>query len=518
MKKVIVLLLSIIPFFLSAQQDCNYFQELNPVIEKIQINSTVSDFGPAFVENELWYSSFSEEDIKSLNKGVKKNVFYDIFITPADHEGNATGKGTIALKNISSGYHAGPVSYCQKTKELYITLSNFDNPEVKNAVFQKANIRLKIVILKKINGTWSLQGELPYNNPLYSVGHPAISTTGDTIFFSSNKPDSGFGKTDIYMATRQNGVWGKMVNLGETINTKDDEMFPFLYRDNMLIFASNGKQDNKGGLDLYYSCISKNGYSLPVNLTEFNSPSDDIGLVIHPNEKVGYFASNRTGGEGDDDIYKVVFQKKEKYYDLELLVLDKQSMNPISGVPVRMSDNNQIMQTDINGLLKRVLAKNTEYKITTELEGYINESAIVSTVGHPGGTIKVTLNIEKVKVGQVFTLENIFYHFDKWDILPESEIELNKLVKILNDNPELKVELGSHTDSRGTDEYNIVLSQKRSDSAVGYIISKGIDKNRIIAKGYGETQLVNRCDGTVECTEAEHRLNRRTEFKILEMK
>lgn len=518
MKKVIVLLLSIIPFFLSAQRDCNYFQDLKPIIEKIQINSPVSDFGPAFVENELWYSSFSEEDIQSLNKGVRKDVFYDIFVTPADNAGNVSGKGNIALKDISAGFHAGPVSYCQKTKELFVTLSNFDNPEVKNAVFQKANIRLKIIIMKKEGGEWNITGELPCNNPLYSVGHPAISTTGDTIFFSSNKPDSGFGKTDIYMATRQNGVWSEMVNLGENINTAGDEMFPFLHRGDMLIFASNGRQDNKGGLDLYYSCIIKNGFTQPVSINELNSSSDDIGLVVHPNERTGYFASNRSGGRGDDDIYKVVFQEKEKNYDLELLVRDKQSLNPVSAAPVRMSDNNQVVRTDASGLIKRALVKNTEYKVSTELEGYMNESATVSTVGHPGGTIQVTLNVEKVKVGQTFTLDNIFYQFDKWDILPESEVELNKLVKILNDNPELKVELGSHTDSRGTAEYNNLLSQKRSDSVVRYIVLKGIDKGRITAKGYGETQLVNRCDGTVECTEEEHRQNRRTEFKILEMK
>ena len=133
------------------------------------------------------------------------------------------------------------------------------------------------------------------------------------------------------------------------------------------------------------------------------------------------------------------------------------------------------------------------------------------------GVIKQTINVEKVVVGQKFVMENIFYDFDKWDILPESEVELNKLVKIMKDNPDWKVELGSHTDCRGSDPYNEVLSQKRSDSAVSYIISNGISSDRIIAKGYGETQLVNQCDDGVNCSEEEHRANRRTEFKILEL-
>jgi len=147
----------------------------------------------------------------------------------------------------------------------------------------------------------------------------------------------------------------------------------------------------------------------------------------------------------------------------------------------------------------------------------MNDSKTISTVGKPFGVIKDTLWVEKVEVGMKFVMENIYYDFDKWDILPESAVELDKLVKVMNDNPGWKVELGSHTDCRGSDDYNLVLSQKRSDSAVGYIISKGISADRIIAKGYGETELVNQCDDGVPCSEADHRKNRRTEFKILEM-
>lgn len=155
--------------------------------------------------------------------------------------------------------------------------------------------------------------------------------------------------------------------------------------------------------------------------------------------------------------------------------------------------------------------------VTTEIEGYQNSSKNITTVGKPFGIIKDTIWVEKVELGQKFVMENIFYDFDKWDILPQSEIELNKLIKIMNDNPSWKVELGSHTDSRGSDSYNEILSQKRSDSAVNYIIKNGISEDRIIAKDYGESQLVNQCKNGVECTDEEHRQNRRTEFKILEM-
>lgn len=593
MKKAIVLIFFIVPFFLSAQPDCSFFENSKFTIEKVNLNSSASDFGASFVGNELWYSAFSSSDIDIINKGEKKNVFYDIFVTPVDVEGNITGNSPVSLEKISSGYHAGPVSFCAATKELFVTFSNHENPEVQNAIFQKANIRLKIVVFKESGGNWNLVGELPFNNPLYSVGHPAISTTGDTLFFTSNKPEQGIGKADIYMATRENGVWGEMKNIGESVNTVEDDMFPFLFKNNMLIFASNGRQDSQGGLDLYYSCITPAGFTEPVSIKGLNSASDDFGLVIHPLEEVGYFGSKKTGGEGDDDIYKVVFAKKimvngrviddateqaiagaevvltdcsgnpvanttsgsdgqfsfrveemclkakaskppyhdetgdvkdnfvllrmKGDYNLELLVRDKQSQTPIPGAPVRFSDTNNLTNTDGNGLIKRELARNTNYTATSDLEGYMNESASFTTVKHPIGTVKIIINVEKVKVGQTFALENIFYNFDKWDILPESEIELDKLIKIMNDNPEWKVELGSHTDCRGSDTYNKTLSQKRSNSAVSYIISKGIGKERIIAKGYGETQLVNRCDDGVQCTEAEHRQNRRTEFKILKM-
>ena len=163
------------------------------------------------------------------------------------------------------------------------------------------------------------------------------------------------------------------------------------------------------------------------------------------------------------------------------------------------------------------LERNKSYSFRTDLTGYMNDSKTISTVGIMPGLIQDTLWVEKVEVQQKFVMENIYYDFDKWNILPESAVELDKLVKIMKDNPGWKVELGSHTDCRGSDAYNMKLSQKRSDSAVAYIVGKGISSNRITAKGYGETQLVNKCDDGVPCSEAEHRLNRRTEFKILEM-
>ena len=515
MKKTILAILFSFPLLLFAQKEYNFFEHTTSDIEELKsANTAASDFGPTLMHDTLWFSAYSTDEIEKLSNGKTKNVFYNLFSAAINAEGNITGNKESRLENISSGFHSGPVSWCPATNELFVTLSNYKNRKIENNVYQKADIRLRIVVLQQKNGEWKLKEELPFNSPDYSVGHPAISASGDTLFFTAKIPDYGKGKADIFMTIRENGKWGSMKNLGATINTTQDEMFPFLFKGSMLIFASNGLNEEETGLDLYYSCITNDGFSVSKPLEAFNSGYDDFGLVIHKNEEFGYFTSKKPGGTGDDDIYKIHFKKKK--YDLELLVRDKKSLKPIPSATVRFSDK-EVKQTNTNGIIRRELDYATEYTATSEVKGYMNESISFTTEGKKPGTLTETINIEKVKVGQKFTMENIFYDFDKWNILPESEVELDKLVKIMKDNPEWKVELGSHTDSRGSDAYNEILSQKRSDSAVGYIVSNDISKDRIIAKGYGETQLVNRCDDGVECSEKEHRKNRRTEFKILKI-
>ncbi len=513
MKRTLLFCMGILPLLLVAQTNSSFLENVTPRVEKTQINTPASDFGLSFVGDELWFSGFTDDEIDKLNEGKTDDVFYNIFATPLDANGQIQNKKELKLEDLSAGYHAGPVSFCEKTGELFVTISNFENPDIKNVVFQKASIPLKIIVLQKSGSGWEPNGELPFNSNSYSVAHPAVSVTGDTLFFASDIPDKGMGGTDIYMAVRKNGKWGEMTNLGAKINTAGDEMFPFFFKGNMLVYASNGKSDSKGGLDIYYSMLSGNDFATPQNLQAVNSPEDDFGLVIHPNEEIGYFASRKPGGEGDDDIYKVLFEGE---YELELLVRDKESRDPLSNVKVKFNDNTTLT-TNGNGLVFKELNKDAEYTATSEQEGYMNESVTFSTAGKSYGVIKEIINIEKVEVQQKFEMENIFYDFDKWELLPESESELDKLVKVMKDNPSWKVELGSHTDSRGSDEYNDQLSQKRAESAVNYIVSQGISKDRIIATGYGETQLVNECEDGVNCTDEQHQMNRRTEFTILEM-
>ena len=514
MKKALLILL-VLASFLGFSQNSDFLDNAVIKIEKTNINTAASDFGPAFVGDELWFSAFTGAEIDLIRQGKMNEVFYNLYSVPLDGKGNIRGNKVIRLEDVSSGYHAGPVSFCNKTEELFVTLSNFENPAIERVVFRKASIPLKVIILKRSGNNWTEAGEMPFNSSAYSVGHPAVSISGDTLLFASDIPGKGRGGTDIYMSVRRNGSWGDMVNLGESINSSGDEMFPFLHKGKYLVYASNGQVGGKGGLDLYYSEISGSGFNAPVNLEQLNSSADDFGLIINNDESIGYFVSKRDGGAGDDDIYKVIFEPAGSY-ELELLVRDRKTGDPVSNARVNFSDNMTRYTSGI-GLITRKLDKETDYTATSALEGYMNESVTFTTSGKPYGVLKEILEIEKVEIGQKFEIGNIYYEFDKWNILPESENELDKLVKVLKDNPSWKVELGSHTDCRGTDEYNMELSQKRSDSAVSYIVAHGINQGRIIAKGYGESQLVNNCSDGVDCTEDEHRMNRRTEFKILEM-
>lgn len=512
MKNLVLLLFGLFPLMLVAQNSCDFFEHRAIKIDKTDINTTQSDFGPAFVNNELWFSAYTPDEIEKLSRGKEKKIFYNLFSSTTDKEGNIIGSKNGQLEEISEGYHAGPVSYCEKTKELFVTLSNFENPEIRNKVYRKADIRLKIIVAKNVDGNWKAVEEFPFNDPSYSVGHPAISVTGDTLYFASNKPNTGFGETDIYMSVRANGSWGNPVNLGNKINSKYDEMFPFLYKGSVLFYASNKSDNQKGDLDILYSCINSEAMSEPQKADALNTDEDDFGLIIHDNGKVGYLTSRKAGGLGDDDIYKVTFTGE---YSLELLVMDKKSMQPIVNPKVNFSDRIAGVLSGV--VITRPLKEGSAIVATSEIEGFQNSSVTITTVGKPYGIIRDTIWVEKVEVGQIFVLENIYYDFDKWDILPESEVELNKVVQILNENPSWKVKLGSHTDCRGTDSYNEILSQKRSDSAVGYIVGKGIQKDRISAKGFGETQLVNDCTNGVECPDDLHRQNRRTEFTLVEM-
>lgn len=570
----------------------SFFDAVDIEIIYEKINTDASEIGPAFVQNRLWYSAFSDKDIRRSKSGQTDKVFYKQFYSETDNNGYIANNERIQLTDFDTPFHEGPAFYAPETGELFLTLSNFIDVEleVDGLIVKRKRMRLRLVLAQLTDNKWKISEEMPFNDPVYSVGHPSATTTADTIFFTSDIPENNSGETDIYMAIRSNGKWGVPVNLGANVNSPSKEMFPFYHKSGMLIFASN-RSGGQGGLDLYYSIIGENGFSAAQPIKQLNSSADDFGLIVHDNSKLGYFVSNRLGFDADDNIFRVEFN--EKQIAINGKVIDKLTNEPIDGANVMLTDCNNNMvaknKSSIDGtfvfenLLPRcykieaskeyytkneVLVPNsykTELQLTpekelevvivdfdnrmpvpgaiistkpnhsvnlnsdaifytrienqpainleTRAEGYLNQTKQINT--NFEGFKRDTIFMMKRELNRTFVLENIYYDLDKWDILPESEIELDKLVEILKENPTVVVELGSHTDSRGSDNYNLVLSQRRSNSAVAYIVSKGIPKSNIVAKGYGETMLINHCKNGVWCSDNDHRTNRRTEFKIL---
>jgi len=481
-------------------------------VSEIKTNTLNSDFGPAVIGESVYFTSFRTELIGKSDKELMNKEFYDLYKAGIDASGDIVGQRE-SVEEFLTRFHDGPVSWCSKTGELFITQSNYVDPAVVYKPFKNEDYKLRIVIARRLNNKWTVVEEFPYNNSRYSVGHPAINESGDTLFFASDMP-GGFGATDLYQSIRKDGKWSAPANLGDNVNTTGKEEFPFItgesYPEKCLIFASTAHNSN-GGFDLFY----KNRNHPKAEVCQFPAPintnNDDFAMTLPENVEFGYMTSSRPG-TGNDDIYKLTFSKYLKYLQ-EILVLDAKTLKPIPRALVNFCGKKS-GETGSDGLISFWLEKNSVCDVIASAMGYKDNHKLIK-VGSPkqGTVLRDTIFLDMI-VNEKIVLRNIYYDFDKWDILPESANELDRLVSLMKENPEMKVDLGSHTDSRGSDAYNLVLSQKRAKSAVDYIISKGIDQQRITGTGYGETQPINKPVGTKELTPAQHRENRRTEVYI----
>jgi outer membrane protein OmpA-like peptidoglycan-associated protein len=514
MKHLFILTPILISFFsvYAQSEKSGLFEESSVKMSEINSNTPRSDFGPAVIGDSLYFTSFRDEMVKKTDKKVIEMEFYDLYRAGIDDSGNVISKRQ-ALDEFITRFHDGPVSWCAKTGELFITQSNYVDPLVVFKPFRNENIKLRIVVAGKLSNTWTVVEEFPYNNPKYSIGHPAINESGDTLFFSSDMP-GGFGATDIYYSVRKNNRWGEPVNLGSQINTSEKEEFPFItgksYSGRFLIFASTGHK-SQGGFDLFYTQLSKPGYDVNQFSEPINTKFDDFSMGLPENVEYGYMTSNRPG-TGDDDIYKLTFNK---YIDhlLEIWVVDAKTLKSIPGALVNFC-NKSSNKTGSDGMVSLRFKRNSVCDVSASAFGYHDNHKLVKIGTPPQGTVLRDSIFLDLIVNEKIVLRNIYYDFDKWDILPESETELDLLIGLMKENSGMKVELSSHTDERGTDQYNLKLSQKRAQSAVNYIVSKGIDQLRIKAIGYGESQLIYKSSVVHKCTPEEHRENRRTEIFI----
>ncbi|MEY2704639.1 MAG: hypothetical protein RL407_701 [Bacteroidota bacterium] len=364
---------------------------------------------------------------------------------------------------------------------------------------------------------------------------PAFSTDGSELYFASNRP-GGYGGIDLYKATKlANGDFGNAVNLGPTVNTPGNELFPRPAKDGKFFFASDG-HPGFGKLDLLVAEKNENGIQVIRNLgPSFNSKGDDFGIFFTDYPKAGYISSNREGGVGDDDIY--FFEDKTpkpKIINVLLNVYTKEAkaagnvvVLPQTRVVLYGSDKKQLGGDFSNpqGRVRFTLSPESDYSIIASRNGYFSKSITYTTRGKTPDpatliqevtnvTLDTTIILDQLILEKAIVLDNIYYDLDKAEIRPDAALELDKLVKILKDNPSIRIELSSHTDSRSNDAYNLNLSQRRAQSAVDYIVSQGIAADRLVAKGYGETQLLIK----EAKTEEEHQTNRRTEFKVIEIK
>jgi peptidoglycan-associated lipoprotein len=503
----------------------------NPSFYKVKnlelINTPSSEYSPVFLNNELYFTSSRGNDKIYEATGTP---FTDIYKVAS--RGANVDLATVAA--LPEGINSSSIN------DGCITFS----PDGKTMVFAKGNTGKKkgaydvdLYISRYRNNVWSEPIMININEPKAWDSAPAFSPDGRTLYFASNRP-RGYGGTDIYSASMDTrGRFSRVRNLGPEINTPGNENFPYMAEDGKLYFASD-EHPGYGGLDLFY-VKRANGKTSIVNLGQpMNSSGDDFAIFLFRPDR-GFYTSNRDGGKGDDDIYTFINEdpnlKVVNYY-LQGITYTKDKEDQLQILPNTkvslLDEKGDIMQDFVTGndgkFLFRVY-ENEDYNLVGESDGYLVRRQAWSTKGKsidPSSlkelltniTLDTVLVLDKIEINKIFVLDNIYYNFARAEIRPDAAKELDKLVQLLADNPEIKIELGSHTDSVDTDSYNLDLSQRRANSAVTYIVQHGISPDRIVAKGYGEAKPIARNTNPDGSDNPEGRQkNRRTEFKILEV-
>lgn len=503
------------------------------VTAKAELNTEFSDWGAVPYQDMLLFAS-DRQTAEQIARTVKKRPFlrFDRGKTPNRKVYGWTGHKYYRLYQTGDGqvtqfplqlhtdYHVCAVSATADGSELFFAATRIPEKLGKVRSGVPSTITIEVFSMKKEGDSWSEPMPFRYNNALnWSVSDPYIAPDGQTLYFVSDM-DGGLGGTDIYVCRRlSDGSWGEAINLGPSVNTAADERTPALDMQGNLYFSSKGHA-GMGGLDIFKAEATGNGFSDPVNLGyPINSSHDDLTFRYLTDES-GYLTSDRTGGRGDDDIYYFTIHKI-LHFALQGQVLTLDSQEPLAGATVTLVNLDTQEQlnvtTDADGQYHFELSPDSRYRVSASLEHFkLHKAEDAITAGlEASTTLEKDLFLESLYPGQTFVLENIYYDFDKSDIREDAAIELDKLIALLKQYPSISIELSSHTDSRGSDAYNQALSQRRAESAVNYLIDKGISRERLQARGYGESRLVNNCSNGVPCSVEAHQLNRRTEFTIL---
>lgn len=475
-----------------------------------ELNSKYSDFGGTVFQNELYFST--ARDVTGAVYGWNEEPYLEIYTATINADGSVTNAK--ALKgDVNTKYHESTVAITADGKRMY-----FDRNDYYGGKYRKNSAginQLNIYYAENVNGSWKDVKSVSFNDKEYTNNHPALSPDGKTLYYASNRP-GGRGKSDIYkVAINEDGTFGVPENLGDTINTEGDEGFPFVDSDGTLYFSSNGHL-GMGGLDVFAAKAKDGVFGKPENLgIGANSSADDFAFTYHPETKQGYVSSDRAGGKGSDDIYKI---GKTDVCDLIVLVVDANTNEPISGARLDLFDafenklKSQTTGTDGTSLLTADCSQ--KHVVQAFMAGYENNFVTVDSSKDSEVNVRIALRpIGDIVDGDTVKLNPILFDFDKHNIKPQAAFELDKLVELMKENPEMVIKVDSHTDNRGSDSYNMVLSDRRAKSTVQYVISKGIAKDRISGKGLGESQPAVDCGAN--CSEAQHQENRRSEFTVV---
>lgn len=504
--------------------------EAYKVEELKDINSKESDFSPAYGRDDfgmIYFTSSRDGVAGKKTHGATGQNFTDIFESKVDKK--AKWSTPVPVEGINSEFEDGTPSFTSDYKELYFTRCEAGKREKKGCV---------IMYTRKTGDKWGDPKNIGIMPDSLVAAHPSISKDGLTLYFVSDLA-GGYGKKDIWKVTRirPGDAWSKPVNLGPDINTPGDELFPYIREDGTLYFSSDGLI-GMGGLDIFKAISQPDGSWIVQNMKPpINSFADDFGIAFEDGSEKGIFSSTRKG-KGNDELYS--FELPPLKFNVTGLVKDEKAGTPITGSLVQLiaSDGSNLQaETGTGGDFKFALKADVDYIFLASKRGYLNGKEKETTKGQDKSR-EFMVTILLTAIDKPIELPNILYDFGKWDLRPESMVSLDKLVETLIDNPNVTIELMSHTDSRDTEEYNLTLSQKRAQVVVQYLIEKGIESQRLEAKGYGEStpkvvdsiiasqnpflkagttlseQYINSL-ATDEQKEIAHQINRRTEFKVM---
>ncbi len=499
-------------------KDPNYLPRYMENVKKFSvtnmqnINTEYSEFGGITLDKTFYFSSARNSNRKKY--GWDEEYFLDVY--SADIVGGTVKNANLLSGDVNTKFHEGNVAITADGKRMY-----FDRNDYFKGKYEKSEEGINQINLFSAvyeNGVWKDISPVSFNNSEYSVGQPALSPDGNTLYFVSDMP-GGKGLSDIYkVSVNKDGSLGKPDRLGNHINTEGKEVFPFVDSNGTLYFSSDG-QLGIGGLDVFYAETNGSDFGDVRNIgKDANSSSDDFAFKFNPATKEGYISSNRDGGVGSDDIYSL--KQIAPLCDVSVIVqvLDELTNKPLSGARVDAYDAQEnrlsTKTTDGNGNVTFILECEKQHEILGFLQDYESNGITVTTKKE--GEINSTLllsPLDKIIADEEVILNPILFDFDKHNIKSQAAFELDKLVAVMNKYPTMVIKVESHTDNRGTSGYNMTLSNKRAQTTVQYVISKGIDKSRISGEGFGKSLPIENCGGN--CTEEQHEKNRRSEFIIV---